>query len=253
MLAWFAFAAGSSQVVEPPFEPNDGRGRLIVLPGIHNTLFHLNGFLEMARLGLPNFVIDRRKWGLPLLGIRNLRAANDNRAFAQRVAADIAAEYRANPQVPIYLMGYSGGGGVAALILEELPEDVTIDRVLLIAPAISAEFAIDRYAAESVSDFVVNFASRKDLQVGLGTHLFGTIDRKYEYSAGYEGFQASSDKLAQWHWRKADRSFGHFGNHISYLGRRWQREFLLPAIDPRQTRAGLERLWQERRAAAQRD
>ena len=87
-LVWLAYAATSSQIVAPPFEPSAERGRLIVLPGIHNTLFHLNGFVEMVRLSLPNFVIDRRRWGLPLLGIRNLQAEDDNRAFARRVAAE---------------------------------------------------------------------------------------------------------------------------------------------------------------------
>jgi len=245
---WLAYAGGSSHVVQPPFERSDVSGTLILLPGIHNTLFHLNGFVEMVRLGLPNFVVDRRKWGLPFLGIRNLRAAADNRAFARTVAADIAVLRRTQPNAPIYLMGYSGGGGVASLVLEELPDDVALDRLLLIAPAISADFEIDMHAAEHVREFVVNFASRKDLQVGLGTRLFGTIDRKNEYSAGYDGFDVRSEKLGQWHWRETDRRFGHLGNHISYLGRRWQREFLLPAIDPRVTLNALERLWQERRA-----
>lgn len=252
-LLWLAFAAGSYQVVQPPFEPNAASGRLIVLPGIHNTLFHLNGFTEMVRLGLPNFAIDRRRWGLPFFGIRNLRAAQDNRAFAQALASDITALRRTQPEAAIYLMGYSGGGGIAALVLEALPDDVVIDRLLLIAPAISAEFDIDRHAAGNVREFVANFASVKDLQVGWGTRTFGTIDRKYEYSAGYGGFDAHSDKLAQWHWRESDRRFGHFGNHISYLGRRWQREFLLPAIDPTQTRAALDLLWLERRAGTAHD
>ncbi len=240
-------AAGSSRADFPPFAPNDSPGRLIVLPGIHNTLFQLDGFVEAAQLGLPNFVIERRRWGVPLMGIRNLRAAEDNLAFAQRVAADIARWRRDNPGDLLYLMGYSGGGGVASLVLRELSAGVAIDRLILVAPAISTTFDVERLAAEHVREFVVNYASAKDLQVGLGTRWFGTIDRRYEYAAGYDGFDDGFEKLVEWHWRASDRAFGHTGNHVAYLGRRWQRGFLLPAVDPDLTAKGLASAWEERR------
>ena len=248
-LAWFATAARSSVQTPQPFPPDAAPGRMIVLPGIHNTLFHLDGFMDMARASLPNFDIDRRKWGLTFFGIRNLRAAEDNIAFARNLATDITQWRRANPDKLLYLMGYSGGGGVASLVLAELPADVSVDRLILVAPAISADFPIEHHAGEHVRDFVVNFASVKDLQVGLGTKLFGTIDRKYEYSAGYSGFTAGFNQLAQWHWSTADQRIGHYGNHVAYLGRRWQRDFLLPALDPSISRAGLEQRWRQQRGS----
>lgn len=246
-LVWITVAARSTAQTPQPFPPSDVAGRMIVLPGIHNTLFHLDGFIEMARASLPNVQIDRRKWGITLLGIYNLRAEEKNRSTARELAADIAAWRRKHPEKLLYLMGYSGGGGVASLVMEELPDDIQIDRLILIAPAISVDYPIDHYASEHVSDFVINFASTRDRQVGLGTRLFGTIDRKYEYAAGFDGFSARSEKLAQWHWREADRSVGHRGNHVAYLGRRWQHDFLLPAIDPSLSREALEQLWRVRR------
>ncbi len=252
-LAWFATAARSSVQTPQPFPPDDAQGRIIVLPGIHNTLFHLNGFIDMARVSLPNFEIDMRKWGVTFLGIRNLRAAEDNNAFARDLADDISRWRRQNPNELLYLIGYSGGGGVASLVLQELPDGVVIDRLILIAPAISAEFPIDQHAREHVLEFVVNFASVKDMQVGLGTRLFGTIDRKYEYAAGFSGFSDVSDQLAQWHWRADDHQIGHYGNHVAYLGRRWQRDFLVPALDPSISRARLEKYWRERRGPSEND
>ena len=251
LLVWVAFAARSSHVVEPPFPPHEAAGRIIVLPGIHNTLFHLNGFFQMASLGLPNFALDPQRWGTPFFGILNLRAAERNRDVARRLAADITQWRREHPEQLLYLMGYSGGGGVASLVLKELPDDVSVDRVILIAPAISRDFDIIRLAADHVTEFVINFSSEKDLQVGLGTRYFGTIDRKYEYAAGFDGFAADSERLAHWQWSEADGSFGHHGNHVAYLGRRWQRAFLLPAINPDMTRSDLENLWRERRRSAQ--
>ncbi len=248
-LIWFATAAQSSVQTPLPFPPDTSTGRLIVLPGIHNTLIHLDGFMEMARASLPGFDIERRKWGITFLGIRNLRATDHNVSFARNLAAEIAQWRRENPDELLYLMGYSGGGGVASLVLAELPSDVRIDRAILIAPAISVDFPIVEHAAEHVTEFVINFASRKDIQVGLGTRLFGTIDRKYEYAAGFGGFDTESDRLLQWRWTEADQQIGHYGNHVAYLGRRWQRDFLLPVLNPSMSRAALDRLWRERRAA----
>lgn len=252
-LIWLAFAAQSSAQIPQAFPPSEAAGRIIVLPGIHNTLFHLKGFFEMAGESLPNFEIDRRKWGITFLGIRNLRAEEQNFEFARSLAADIASWRSRNPDELLYLMGYSGGGGVASLVLGELPQDVAIDRLILVAPAISTEFPIEELADDRIRDFVVNYASEKDRQVGLGTRLFGTIDREYDYAAGFDGFSVRFDKLAQWFWRESDRRFGHRGNHIAYLGRRWQRDFLLPAIDPATSRAELERLWRKRRDALESD
>jgi pimeloyl-ACP methyl ester carboxylesterase len=252
-LAWFAAAARSSVQTPQPFPPDASQGRMIVLPGIHNTLFHLDGFIDMARAALPNFEIDRRKWGITFFGIGNLRASERNIAFAQALAEDISRWRSENPDQLLYLMGYSGGGGVASLVLEALPDGVSIDRLILIAPAISTDFPIDRHAREHVAEFVVNFASVKDMQVGLGTRLFGTIDRKYEYAAGYDGFSVMSEQLAQWHWHEADHQIGHYGNHVAYLGRRWQRDFLVPALDPSLSRDRLERYWQARRGTAASD
>ena len=244
---WILVAARSTAHTPQAFPPSEVEGRMIVLPGIHNTLFHLNGFIDMARVSLPGFQIDRRKWGLTFFGIGNLRAEEKNLSVARELAADITQWRSEHPDEVLYLMGYSGGGGVASLTLAALPADIYIDRLILIAPAISSGFPIEGHAADHVREFVINFASTRDMQVGLGTRLFGTIDRKFEYAAGFDGFSTGFDSLAQWHWREADRRIGHRGNHIAYLGRRWQRDFLLPALDPAATPGSLEYLWQMRR------
>ena len=75
---------------------------------------------------------------------------------------------------------------------------------------------------------------------------FGTIDREHVSSAGAVGFAASHPKLVEWHWREADREMGHRGNHVAYLGRRWQEAVLMPAIDPDIDAAALASAWATR-------
>ena len=153
-------------------------------------------------------------------------------ATAEEIAADIADWRRANPSAPFYLVGYSGGGGMAALVTAALPDDVSIDRLVLVAPAISPDFPLKSEVLPHVREHVVNYASERDLQVGWGTRTFGTIDRKNTASAGFGGFAFSHERLLEYRWSAADAPLGHAGNHLAYLSGRWQAAKLLPALDP---------------------
>jgi pimeloyl-ACP methyl ester carboxylesterase len=208
------------------------KGRLLILPGVGNTRFHLAGFVERAEAQLPNFAIDVQPWGVPFLTIHNLRAHERNVATAARMAEEIAAWRRAHPTEPLYVVGYSGGGGMATLIAAALPEDVQIDRLILVAPAIAPDYPLERDVLPHVREFVVNYSSERDLQVGWGTRTFGTIDRKRTVSAGAAGFDAAHAQVLEYRWSTADEALGHRGNHIAYLGERWQTVKLTPALDP---------------------
>jgi pimeloyl-ACP methyl ester carboxylesterase len=213
--------------------PSPVAGRLLILPGVGNTRFHLPGFVAAAEAQLPRFDVEVRTWGKPFLTIHNLRAHERNVATAASIAAEIAEWRRANPDAPFYLVGYSGGGGMATLVTAALPAGVAIDRLLLVAPAISPDYPLVAEVLPHVREFVVNYASERDLQVGWGTKTFGTIDRKNTASAGAIGFAATDARLLQYRWSAADASFGHAGNHLAYLNARWQAAKLLPALDPK--------------------
>jgi pimeloyl-ACP methyl ester carboxylesterase len=217
---------------EPTAAPSPLAGRVLILPGVGNTRFHLAGFVAATRAQLPRFTVEVRTWGKPFMTIHNLRAHERNLATAQGIAEEIADWRRANPNVPFYLVGYSGGGGMATLVTSALADDVHIDRLVLVAPAISPDYPLASEVMPHVREFAVNYASERDLQVGWGTRTFGTIDRKNTSSAGSIGFKAEHARLFQYHWSAADAPFGHAGNHLAYLNRRWQAEKLLPALDP---------------------
>jgi pimeloyl-ACP methyl ester carboxylesterase len=211
---------------------SSAHGRVLILPGVGNTRFHLAGFVERLAQQLPNFGIDVRTWGTPFRMIENLQAEQRNLATAAEIAADLAAWRRAHPHDELYVVGYSGGGGMVTLAVAALPDDVKIDRLILVAPAISPDYPLAERVLPHVNEFVANFASALDLQVGLGTRIFGTIDRKNTASAGAVGFALADPKLVEHVWSADDLAFGHFGNHLSYLNRRWQEAKLLPTLDP---------------------
>jgi pimeloyl-ACP methyl ester carboxylesterase len=164
--------------------------------------------------------------------LHNLRAEKRNISTAQELAEELTAWRRAHPLDELYVVGYSGGGGMVTLITADLPPDVSIDRLILVAPAISPEYPLAERVLPHVNEFVANFASTLDLQVGWGTRTFGTIDRKNTVSAGAVGFERADPKLLQHLWSDDDIPFGHHGNHWSYLNRSWQNARLLPTLDP---------------------
>src|SRR5690606_38147030 len=148
-----------------------------------------------------------------------------------------------HPDELLYLVGYSGGGGLAVLTAAALPEHASVDRLILITPAISPDYPLDERVLPHVREFVVNYASVMDLQVGWGTTVFGTIDRKKTASAGAVGFGMKHPKLLEWRWSPAALHLRHRGNHVAYLARRWQSAALLPALDPAIDADSLTRLW----------
>jgi len=223
--------------------PSQAEGRLLILPGVGNTRFHLAGFVAAAQAQLPGFDVEVRPWGVPFMTIHNLRAHERNEATAAAIAAEIAEWRRANPGAPFYLVGYSGGGGMATLVTAALPDDVGIDRLVLVAPAISPDYPLGADVLPHVREHVVNYASERDLQVGWGTRTFGTIDRKNTASAGAVGFASADDRLLEYRWSAADEPLGHAGNHLAYLNPRWQAAKLLPALDPSVGAEALRARW----------
>ena len=232
----------------PPTEvsgavPADFTGKLIVLPGSANTKYHLAGFVELATRQLPGFDIELRPWGIPFLVVQNIRAHERNVATARQMAGEIVQWRRDHPDELLYLFGYSGGAGLAAMIVSELPDDVIVDRLVLMASAVSPDFPMEERVLPRVREFAVNYASTADVQMGWGTRTFGTIDRVNSTGAGSRGFDTADPRLVQWHWTASDRAWGHRGNHRSYLGPRWQSVFLLPALDPGLTADDVRARW----------
>ncbi|HWL94118.1 MAG TPA: hypothetical protein VNT79_11345, partial [Phycisphaerae bacterium] len=169
------------------------RGTLVMIPGITGDaegLMPVRDGLCDAGCGMN---IEIVAWESSRHPIRNLTDLKANTARARRIADRLTRLYREHPGKPLVLLGNSGGGGLAVLAMEMLPKDVIIDRLILTAAAVSNDYDLAKASAHCGS--IVNIFSRSDVIVGLGTSLFGTIDRKKMRSAGYCGFLASDGAL----------------------------------------------------------
>ncbi len=214
-------------------------GVVVMLPGVEGSGWQLTGMVK----GLQEAGLDRRidiiAWGkYPFGSLDNLMNIKANRCRAREIATRITEHHSANPEAPITLLGYSGGGGIAILTAEALPEDVEVDRIILIAAALAPEYDLSRALPRCHFGLVSFYSPRDRFFLGIGTSLFGTIDRKNTDSAGRVGFLdadgqlQTSPKIEQIEWTSEWLKLGHWGGHLGWLARDWARDILAPKIDP---------------------
>ena len=157
---------------------------------------------------------------------------------AEKVARLITRKYRAAPDRPLYLSCESGGAGIAIWALERLPDDVHVDAVVLVSPAVSTEYDLSP-ALRHVRHKMLVFPSRSDgLILGVGTAVFGTMDRRHKKSAGLDGFTRpeSADveqyaKLEQFPYRgKMLFRYGNSGGHAWAMYPHFASAWLAPRL-----------------------
>ena len=216
-------AAAAIEAITRPGSP-DG-GLVLVADGI--------GGLDMCGRALARVVRARglayttwivhwcHGWGRWYADLTN---AADLDARAADVADTIRSYRERRPDAPIFLVGKSGGCAVLVKALERLDEP-SVERVVLLAPALSAGYDLAA-ALDNVRGEMVVFWSPLDVFfLGVGTGVFGTSDRIRGPGAGLVGFRtpAASDdprrveayrKLRQVRWVPGMSSTGYFGGHL---------------------------------------
>lgn len=170
-----------------------------------------------------------------LKALTNRKRADEE---ATKIADKVIAHRKAHPKGQIMLSGHSGGTGLIVFALEKLPKDVQVEGVLLLSPALSPDYDLS-LALSRVTGRVYVFSSTLDyLVLGLGTKLFGTIDRKKGDSAGRVGFVRPKDaadpdqydKLVSCPYDKAWMKYGNIGDHVSVMSRAFSRHILSPLV-----------------------
>lgn len=203
-------------------------GLIVILPGIEGCSSINESIargLVAAELSHSIQIIDWRRfrpWN-PL----HLAMLRHNRTQA-RVVADLIINYQRNfPGQPVHLIGHSAGAGMALFVLENLQEHQAVTSVTLMAAAISRKFDVTSLLNRTKAG-IWNFYSPLDLPtVGLGTMIFGTMDRRHAISAGALGFLTSDSnplssecdrktmpKLHQIRYHKGMARSWNFGGHF---------------------------------------
>jgi hypothetical protein len=229
--------------------PADANFVLLHLPGVSGYMPVDRTLLAGLKLGLGTdrgltarmTVLEWSNYDRGLGALMNERA---NRIQASRVAAAIVAARRAHPDLPIAITAHSGGAGVLLWALEQLPEGTQVDRIVLLAPAVSPNYDLSA-ALRRVRGECAVLSSPDDTVLKM-TRAFGTLDRKYVTSAGVDGFVVPERyrddpgeyrKLLPIPYRAEFVRYDNFGDHVGALSRAFARQILAPVITGENTRA----------------
>ena len=175
-------------------------GLVIILPGIEGE----SPFNHDIRSGLLNAGVQQAvaiyNWGrpIPLAGpLLNQMDVIGNRLAASSLAGTISQYQDTHPGAPVYLVGHSGGGGIAVFVAEAMPPNHDIDGLVLLSASISSGYDLSN-ALRHCREGVANFYNPGDaVLLGVGTTLLGNVDGVRGASAGLSGFDHSWPRLYQ--------------------------------------------------------
>jgi hypothetical protein len=223
-------------------EADRPRGLVLVVDGVGGLDLCGTGLRFVAGAERLPCAIEVVRWGH---GVGRWFADLTNVTNRDRQAtllAEAVRRFQANrPGDLVFLVGKSGGSGVVVKALEKL-EPETVERVVLLAPALSPGYDLTG-ALRAVRREVVVFWSPLDVIIlGAGTRLFGTIDRVRSVGAGMVGFVVPGPddpddekirqyaKLRQIRWRPRMASSGYLGGHFGPDNPRFLRKYVVPLL-----------------------
>jgi pimeloyl-ACP methyl ester carboxylesterase len=158
------------------------------------------------------------------------------RAAGRKLALEVRELRSCHPGLAIDLVAHSAGSAVALAAAEELPPG-SIDRMILVAPAVSTEYDL-RPALAACRQGIDVFLSARDFWVlGLGVALVGTTDRHWTTAAGWAGFSPPGDafvgayaQLREHPWVPCDVASGNLGGHYGVFRPAYLRENVVPLL-----------------------
>lgn len=218
-------------------------GLVIILPGIEGeSRLNRNIAAGLADGGILS-AIEIHDWsaGRFLTWFVNLAYEPRNRRIAEELASRIVAYQRQHPGKPVYLIGHSGGGGIAVFVLEALPPGRQVTSAMLLAPALSPTYDLRR-ALRRTRHGIWNFYSEHDVGfLKVGTTIFGTVDREHASAAGATGFREPPGmgpegrelyrtRLHQVKYTPRMAKAGHGGGHTGWASRDFAAQWLAPLL-----------------------
>jgi pimeloyl-ACP methyl ester carboxylesterase len=171
-----------------PYQPS-ARGVVIVIGGVGGMdLLASTVFTALPRAGVTH-EIREFNWthgkGKPLTDLRDTLHL---RQKAEELADLVRLLKAENPNRPVFLLAKSGGTGLALRTAELLPAN-TLERIVLLAAAVSPGYDLRRALQATRGEIVCFYSSHDQLILNFGTRNFGTIDRVYGPAAGLHGFK----------------------------------------------------------------
>ena len=209
------------------------KGLVIILPGIDGPGLNSAGVTDGLTKGGVEMGIMTHAWGWPIPGIGMILNQTDvigNRAAGQRVAQMIVDYKKGHPDRPVYVIGHSGGGGVAVFAAESMPAGQNVDGLILLSASISAGYDLSK-ALANCRGGILNYYSYNDEILPFTASISQTVDGVRGTSAGASGFRRSQPGLHQMGWNARMQSYGNGGGHMQSCNSAFVAHFIAPWIN----------------------
>jgi pimeloyl-ACP methyl ester carboxylesterase len=167
-------------------------------------------------------------------GLADMLDIENSREQGARLASEVDW-YRTNyPNLPMFLVGHSAGCNIILEASRSLRPG-RVDKIVLLAPAVSADYDLRQALAVSRCGIDV-FTSEKDVLVlGVATKIVGNADGGRGDAAGRVGFEERPEyegRLRQHAWDPSVAWTGNLGGHSDSLMRSYLRVYVLPLLTP---------------------
>jgi pimeloyl-ACP methyl ester carboxylesterase len=220
------------------------RGYVLLLPGIMgctSTDHELTVGLAAADVPLAIEMYDWTEG--PWLLISNLRGLKRNRREAGKIAEKIVAYQERYPGRPVYIVGYSGGAGMAVMSLEALPPGQKVTGVILLAATLAPDYDL-RLAMSHTEKGICNYYSPIDVPILMATMtLVGTMEGRHTVAAGAWGFtvpkQLDAQEREQYQRGLVQRKYsiemlasGNPGGHFGWVRPGFVQHWVAPLVSP---------------------
>lgn len=213
-----------------------------VLPSPEGVVFSLDGSGCLREMGL-DLTCAVAEAGLPLCVqpfawshgrgrvLSDLRHTAHHRSKGEELASLILAHRHAHPTGRIVVVAHSSGAAVVLAAAELLPE-CAIDRIILLAPAVSCRRDLG-HALRVSREGIDSFHSHKDW-ISRCLLLTGTADGWGCSSAGRGGFEPGTceeyARLRQYPWQACMGDAGHTGGHYGCTRLEFLRTYVVPLL-----------------------
>ncbi|MEO5913505.1 MAG: hypothetical protein ABIS50_04685 [Luteolibacter sp.] len=161
------------------------------------------------------------------------------RAKAKEAASRIVSHVNEYPNPPLDILGFSAGTAVAIFALEDLPESVQVNDIVLLGTSISRNYDLTK-ALKRVRGHVYVYTSTRDRMLDFLMPFSGTADRKFDDpGAGITGFvlphgttaatrKLYAEKIITIPWTAAMEKDGDYGRHFNNVKMEFIRDQVAP-------------------------
>ena len=175
------------------------RGLVVILPGIEGV----SRTNLRIRRAIDDGGVDRSLqiwpwgWPVPLVGmVMNQIDFVGNYLNAHVIARRIMTYQDEYPGRPVHIVGQSGGGGIAIMAAQALPEDRQIDGVILLSASMSSAYDIAKALKRSRSGIVNYYNPNDAILLAIATTVLGNVDGLHGPSAGLIGFDEPGESAS---------------------------------------------------------